>query len=72
MEEEKIGTGIKISRSAYDHLNIMAEHDMRSPTTQEIEWLIEQVWASHPANRSPQPTPPTRRGTGPLSRRKES
>jgi hypothetical protein len=44
MADERVGTGIRISRVAYEHLRDMAEADKRNPTTAEIEWLIEQEW----------------------------
>ena len=37
-------TGIRISNIAYKHLCQMAKDDKRSPTTGEIEQLIEDEW----------------------------
>ncbi len=44
MSEEKTSMGIRISVEAMERLRSMAQEDTRSPSTQEIEWLIDQEW----------------------------
>ena len=56
MAEEKTSTGIRISIEAMERLKQMAQDDTRNPTTQEIEWLIDQEWNRR--NPDPQSEPP--------------